>query len=337
MKSLIIDLSPVVYRWVFASTSVFAKKNKKQDNGLYELDEYKDIVIYQIINYLSNQKMRFGVDEIIIANDVKPYWRNNIWSGYKYGRLKDDKSGINWVKVSEIQKEIAEVLYKYSSFKTISIPGAEADDVGFVLSEYLSKKGHEVILHTPDHDWTQNIIHENVKVWETKYSSPTKSCGYVTIKNHEIKELQQDHAIYGDKGDYVLNINSYTQFSDKFKEIYPNVTELQVYPKRHFVDIKFEEKYGVSAYKHPRFGKKSFEKKMAKDRFTMKSFIKENPIRIKNYKLNRQLVLPEGIPIDIRNNIIDRYMESNKRDLGKLSEYFMSYGMMKLVGKISLL
>ena len=241
MKSLIIDLSPVVYRWVFASTSVFAKKNKKQDNGLYELDEYKDIVIYQIINYLSNQKMRFGVDEIIIANDVKPYWRNNIWSGYKYGRLKDDKSGINWVKVSEIQKEIAEVLYKYSSFKTISIPGAEADDVGFVLSEYLSKKGHEVILHTPDHDWTQNIIHENVKVWETKYSSPTKSCGYVTIKNHEIKELQQDHAIYGDKGDYVLNINSYTQFSDKFKEIYPNVTELQVYPKRHFVDIKFEE------------------------------------------------------------------------------------------------
>lgn len=337
MKSLIIDLSPVVYRWVFASTVTFGKKNKKQDNGLYNLDEYKDILIYQVINYLSNQKMRFGVDEVILAADSKPYWRNKIWDGYKHGRKKDTKNGIDWAKVTKVQNEITDVLHKYSSFKVIDVLGAEGDDVGFVLSEYLSNKGHNIILHTSDHDWTQNIMYENVKVWETKYSAPTKTCGYVGVGSHEIKELQNDHVIYGDSGDYIQHINAYTHFSDKFKKEYPKMTELKVYPRRHFVDLKFEEKHGVSAYKHPRFGKKSFEKKMAKEGFTMKDFIKANPIRVENYKLNRRLVLPSGVPSGIKDDIISSYEEENVKDLGKLTEYFMGYGIMKLVGKIALL
>ena len=85
MKSLIIDLSPVVYRWAFSSTAVYAKKNSKLSNGLYNLNEYKDIFIFQVLDYLSKQKIRFGMEEVILAVDSKPYWRKDIWNGYKLG------------------------------------------------------------------------------------------------------------------------------------------------------------------------------------------------------------------------------------------------------------
>jgi hypothetical protein len=315
----------------------FGNKNKKQENGLYDFSQYKDNVAFQVIDFLSKQKMQFSADELIIATDQKPYWREKIWPGYKHGRKTNDKSGIDWKGVSKLQSELVNIL-KDTSFIVIDVQGAEGDDCAFVLSEYISNKG-EIIIHSLDHDWIQCLSYNNVSFWETKHSAKTKECGYCIKSPEEIETLRLEHWLAGDAGDYVKHIDSYTQFSDKFKEIYPNKTELEVYPKRFEIDMSFTKKYGESAYKHPRFGYKSFMKKIAKSGQSIDEFIDENPIRRMNAELNKVLVLMENVPEDIKQQIIESY-ESQKdktRNIAVLNEYFLKSNNFELTGKIGLL
>jgi hypothetical protein len=116
------------------------------------------------------------------------------------------------------------------------------------------------------------------------------------------------------------------------------MTPDKVYPKRHEIDIKFQEKYGVSAYKHPRMGKKSFEKKMKKEGFTYKEFLERNPIYKWNFELNKKIALPEGIPDNIRESIIKSYDNAETiKNEAELSKWFMKYNMINLIGIIGLL
>lgn len=339
MKSLIVDMSPVFYRWLFSTTtiSVDKMKLKKNEDGKYNFNEYKSFFIFKVIDYISNFKNRFDVDEVILALDKPPYWRSHIWSGYKSSRNKDE-SEIDWKAAQDCMGEIADILDKYSSFKVIGVPSQEGDDVGFVLAEYLSKKDNKVILKSVDHDWVQNLEHPNVSYWETKHTVSTKSCGFVDKSLINIPELKMDHVLYGDMGDYVRHIVSYSQFSPEFVKDYPNITPIQVWDKRHEIDIKYLAKKGVSAYKHPRFGKKSFEKKMAKEGFTLQEYIDRDPVFQKNYDLNEQIVLSEGIPPALRQDIIDSYENANTaRNEGELASYFMSNNIIELVGRTGLM
>jgi hypothetical protein len=136
MKILLVDFSPVTYRWIFSSTTTAVKtlNLKKDENGLYNFNEYKDMYFYKILEDISKFKQRFNADEVVFAIDSKPYWREKYWSGYKYGRFKADKSGINWKQAKEAQNELIDILDKYSSFKVIKVPGVEGDDILFTLS-----------------------------------------------------------------------------------------------------------------------------------------------------------------------------------------------------------
>jgi len=339
-KTLLVDMSPVYYRWIFSTTAASSKqlKLKKNEDGVYDLDEYQDIYIFKVLDYLTKFKNRFGVDEIVLAMDHGPYWRKEIWSGYKYGRHKNDKSGIDWSKAKKLQRKMTDILKNYSSFKVIDIPRVEGDDSLFVLSEELSKRGHEVIAKSLDHDIIYILEHENVSYWQTKHNAPSKSCGFVEYNGDEIKNLKYEHCVFGDKGDYLLPITAFTEFSDEFKKLYPDMTPLQAYPRRHEIDVAFEKKYGVSAYKHPRFGAASFHKKMEKEGFTLQDFLKKDPIHIKNFALNKQLGLPSGIPQEIRDLIIHEYDNTNTtRDEAKLIEFFTEYGIFELIGKLGFL
>ncbi len=341
-KTLLLDLSPVWYRWVFASTGVFSRKGKKQENGLYDLAEYKDILIYQVVNYIASQKERFGVDEIVIAVDSKPYWRKKYWTGYKYGRKSTDgtpdSNGIDWAASGAVQDEVLTALEQFSSYNVVRIPGVEGDDIIFVLAPMLSKQGTEVIVHSVDHDLIYTMEHPNVKYWQTKYASKTKSCGFVHHNDEEIKQLKYEHCVFGDGGDNIKSIVAYTQFSEEFKEQYPSKTELQVYEKRHEIDVMFRDRNdGISAYKHPRFGAKSFAKKQKKEGFTLEEFLDENPIHQMNYDLNTLISMPESIPTEIVAAIEENYKNNPPRNVGELSNFFMKYGIMSLVGRTGIM
>jgi hypothetical protein len=343
MKILLVDFSPVTYRWIFSSTTNAIKNLnlKKDENGLYNFNEYKDIYFYKLLDDLSKFKQRFQVDEIVLAIDSKPYWREKYWSGYKHGRFKDDKSGINWKQAKDAQQEIIDILDKYSSFKVLKVPGVEGDDILFTLSKYLTPD-NEIICKSVDHDIAYTLLNENVKFWKTSHTHKTKESAFVNKNQEELEEEMLDHCFFGDKGDYILSINAYTIFSNKFKEVYPDMTPEKAYSKRHEIDLGFTKKYGESAYKHPRFGKKSFMKKIEKEgkdyRTAVKDYLKINPIHKWNFELNKKIALPNGIPDEIKQEIIAAYENaSNVRDITELNKWFMQYNMVNLIGITGLL
>jgi len=350
LKTLIVDMSPIFYRFAFSSTTYAQNKLKlKRDkNGLFNFDEYKDIFLFKTLDYLSFFKTRFGVDEVVIATDSKPYWRKDHWSGYKHGRMKNDKTGINWAQEKKLAAEMVTLLKENTTFKVIDLPKVEGDDTGFVLAEELSNRGHEVIVKSLDHDWYYTLENPNVKYWQTKHNHKTKQCGYVEFHQEELDVLKWEHCFFGDKGDYLLGITAYTQFSDAFKSLYPNMTELKAWPKRHEIDQSFIKKHKedfpelfeknkLSAYKQPPFGAKSYAKKKAKEGFTDQEFMDRNPIHQLNYDMNEMLALPAGIPDDIRQLIINEYdTTGNNINPGELNNYFLNNGCFELIGKMGM-
>jgi len=350
MKTLIVDFSPIVYRFAFSSTTYASAKLKLKKNeiGVYNFNEYKDIFIFKLLDYISQFKTRFNVDEVVLALDSSPYWRKAFWSGYKHGRLKNDKSGIDWLELKKCAKEITNLLKENSTYKVIDLLGAEGDDTGFVLSKELSARGHQVIVKSLDHDWYYNLEYNNVKYWQTKHNHKTKQCGFVEFHQDELDVLKWEHCFFGDKGDYLLGVNAYTQFSPEFKSLYPKMTELKAWPKRHEIDQAFIAKHKVqypelfeknklSAYKQPPFGAKSYNKKKLKEGFTDQEFLDLNPIHQLNYDLNTMLALPAGIPDDVRQLIITEYDNTGKvLDTGALTKYFMDNNIFDLIGKLGM-
>ena len=340
-RKLIFDFSPCLYGSLFSATNVVKNQGapliqkEKYDCPKFHYD-YHEIVAFKIFEEIIDLKARFSVDEVIVAvdNSSGGYWRKDYWSGYKYGRKKGrDDSDIEWDEAFKTFEEIKDILKNYTSFKILDVPRAEGDDIGFVLSEYLSDQGDEIILHTIDHDWIYNLKHPGVCYFKDNRTSKKDGC-YVEAEPGELIELELDHLIGGDGGDYIKNVKAYSVFSKEFKEKYPNVKELDVWEKRHEIDLAFEQKYGVSAYKHPRYGYKMF----LRSKLTVKELLAQNPIYEKNFNLNKTIALPEGIPIEVREKIINAYNEALcEKNPAKLQEYMTKNGMFELVGKIGLL
>jgi len=341
MRTLIIDGSVFMYTPLFGTNSRETRrlKLKPDENGKIDFNLYKDIYEYTLYDNLSVMKNKFQVDEIVFAVDAQGYWRKQIWSGYKHSRKAGrDTSPIQWDKARVVMDDFINTLKVDSSIKVVEVDTAEADDVGFVLSEELSKRGHEVILYTVDHDWQYNLIHDNVSMFRLNVTTGKDLSKYVTMTPEEMQTERLDHVIGGDTGDYIKNVKAYTVFSPEFIEMYPKVNPADVWDKRHEVDIAFEEKHGISAYKHPRFGLKTYIKYCEKNSLTLDDFLKIDPLYRKNYDLNCILAFPEGIPKQLRADIITEYDSAlTEANYGSLVEQFTEKGMFDLIGKITLL
>ena len=332
-KILIVDFSPVLYRFAFSSTNIAKKELKlKKQNGFFSFDDYKHIYIYLLFKYIAKFKYRFDVDEVVLGIDSKPYWRKKIWKGYKYNRYKYDKSGIEWKKVNETSKEIIDILKKSTSFKVIDLKGVEGDDCLFVLSEYLSSQNCSITVKSVDHDIIYTLLNKNVKYYRTRHIIKNETDEYVEISDKEIKNLKYEHCFFGDKGDNIVPITAYTKFSNEFKELYPKIKELDVWEKRFEIEQEFFKKYNKNAYDHPRFGKKSYLKKQKKEGFTDIDFLKKNKIHMKNFILNSKISLPEYIPDKIKKEIIEKYNEETEKNPKILYNWLMENNQIELLG-----
>jgi len=333
MKILIVDASPIFYGALF-SASKEAKKN-----GLELVDSklpyvYEDMVVFKVFDELADLKNKFGADEIVIATDNSEggYWRKDIYPIYKAKRQNSrDESEILWEQAFKTFGKIKDQIKFNSSFKLINIKKVEGDDIMFVLTQHLSELGNSIILHSLDHDTVYNLRHPNVK-WYRHIKTQKKDGSFQDITIDEIENLELEHIIQGDAGDNIKNIKAYSKFSPKFKEIYPNSTEVVMYPSRFKLDELFEKTYGESAYKHPPFGLKSFLKK----KIPLKEFLEENKIYGDNYELNKILALPEGIPPHIFQTIIKEYNLENTKNYKELSNFFKEQNCFDLVGKLVL-
>ena len=341
MKTLLVDMSPVFYSNLFSATS-FMIRNGSTPVQIDEYScpklpfEYQDVIIFKIIEEISTLKHKFKVDEVVLAfdNSKGGYWRKDYWSGYKFSRKKSrDDSNIMWDKAFKLFDTIKEQLKLNTTYKTVDIQRVEGDDIIFVLSEHLSNKGNDVVILSLDHDLQYCLRHPGVQYFRTQ-KTQKKAGYYVDITLEDIDELEQEHIIGGDKGDYIKNIKAYSKFSKEFKEIYPNKKEIDTWDKRHEIDVLFEKKYNQSAYTHPRYGYKMFKKSKMK----LSELLSQNPIYTKNYHINKKIALPEGIPEDIKYNIIEQYNSScTRRNNKELQTFFNDYKLFDLCSSIPLL
>ena len=342
MTRLIVDMSPILYS-NFIGASNYIKKDPMY-KGIYELKDnkiplfYKDIVLYNIFSEISILKSKFGADEVIYAfdNSSGSYWRKDFYDRYKYGRKEGrEESDLSWDEAFGLFNEIQEVLDKYASGKVISIPRLEADDISFVLCEYFNNDEDITVLYSIDKDWIHNLVYLNVRFFRSRKTQGLEPIEEIYSKE-QLKEKVLSHCINGDPGDGFLHIKSWSQFSDEFLEMYPNLKgkELKFYDKHHEIEKKFYKKTGKNAYKHPRFGYKM----MVKSKKSLKDVLNENPIYKKNFFRNKKLCLPSGIPETYKKQIIEAYNNANsKPDYRKLQEYIMKYNLFDLISVISMI
>jgi hypothetical protein len=337
-KALILDWSPIIYGNLFSGTNEAKKENMPKEDGKYILENYKDIVIYKIFQELSEYKNKFSNNDVMVIatdNSTGGYWRKDVWEGYKYHRKDQrDQSNIQWDKAYELFAEVEDILDRCSSYKVLSVPRAEGDDIVFVLSEYL--KDYEVTIVSSDHDFIQTLKHPNVKFWRTTRTVDMNDSDYYNATPEEIDEEIQKHIIQGDLGDGFGNIKHYSRFSKAFLEKYPQYEgkEYELYPKRFKIDIMFKEKYGVDAYSQPRFGYKMLKK----SKKNIEDILEENKIYKLNYEMNQKLALPENIELGVKNDIITQYNQKPDTKNGAcLSKYFMKNGLFELSGLLPLL
>jgi len=345
-KVLIVDWSPIIYGNLFSATNTI-KKDKgfevEKIDGKYNLDQYREVVIFKIIEEISSLRYKFQLskdDEVVIATDTSTkegYWRKDIWEGYKDKRKDDrDKSDIQWDKAFKLFQEINEILKTCSSYKMISVPRTEGDDIIFVLSKYLSLEGSEVIIYSSDHDFIQCLEYDNVKFWRTTRTQGMELSSWYKAEASELTDIIMEHCIQGDIGDGFGNIKAYSRFSKEFLKVYPQFEgqELRLYPKRYRLDKSFDKKYGVSAYNHPRYGYKMFQR----SKKTLDEILEDNEIFKNNYLMNRTLALPEEIPSEISSEIIKEYKQSqktqNKADYGCLTDWFTENNLFELTANI---
>jgi len=99
-------------------------------------------------------------------------------------------------------------------------------------------------------------------------------------------------------------------------------------------NTKYNQKTGKQAYNHPRFGYKMF----LKSKKTLEELLNENEIYEKNYKMNRNLALPENIPSYISKEIIQDFKDAKaEADYECLTKYFTENRLIELISQIILL
>jgi len=336
MKRLIVDVSPIFYSNLISSVGEAKREGVKKVDGVIEFN--KSVLIFKIFEELAKLKNTYNVQEVILAfdNPKGGYWRKNYYDRYKYGRKEArEKSEIDWSAGFKVFDEVTEILEKFTSFSCVSVPTLEADDIAFVLSEQFSKQGDETVLFTIDQDWIHALNYPNVSVFRSRKTQRLEPLHEVKTEQ-ELKDKIEEHCVFGDKGDGFLHIKSWTKFSDEFIADYPNFKgrEQELYSKHHKIEAMYNEKHNweKKAYKHPRFGWKSFKKSST----TLEEILKENPIHQKNYDMNKKLCLPMYVPTDLANLIKENYDQTSKAaSYPELQKFFLQNNLFELNGNIS--
>lgn len=347
---ILVDFSSILHRMLH--TSIKDAKPKKT-NGVYNTAEYinitKHMILQELMNMSLEHKLNFG-EMVICLDDKSGYWRRDFYSGYKQSRKKDrDESDVNFSEVFEELNGLIEQIHLNLPWKTILVPKAEADDTMLVLAkEYNSFE--KVLILSPDKDMIQ-AQKDNETVLQ--YSSLTKKWLVPENKHDHMGHWVQEHVCLGDVSDCVPKIVDGTEFSPSFlKYLKENDVDEEFNEVFNFkygvqdkdgdvlkaltIDEKTQllsnfdvfklnrkkENTGVKdVYKDMRFGPSNLQKSIDKHG-SLDKWLDSHPLYREHFDRNFTLVMTEGIPTDIWNEILISYKEA-KTDYNK--DAFIDY------------
>lgn len=189
-----------------------------------------------IINSLlyHRNKLRVPNDEVILCldNKSKKYWRKEYYDFYKKHRAvnRDKDTSFDWSSFFKSFDQLKEEFKKYLPFKTLDVPGAEADDLIAILTLAFCPT-EKISILSSDKDFLQlHRFCNSVRQWSSKHK------GFIDTKSREYNLFE--HIVKGDAGDGIANI-----FSDDDVFMDPDKRQKSVYAK----DIKnWEESDGFN-------------------------------------------------------------------------------------------
>lgn len=182
----IIDLFNILHvNFSVAKTQAIKEKGSftEDDVGLY---------YHKVLDSVIGFAKEHG--QVIFANEGKGSldWRRSIYPEYKANRVHDDTYQIFKNHLNDIEK-----LISYFPSKTISVNGAEADDIMYGLATYFADNGEDVLVITGDRDIAQLTNYsDKISVY-----SPT-----LRIYREKQPTLILEKSIVGDPSDNIPGI-----------------------------------------------------------------------------------------------------------------------------------
>jgi len=337
---ILIDFSSVIHRKIH--TAISQVKPDKID-GKYITKDFIGLIKYYILQDLFTIKQEhsnnFGVIVICLDESSNGYWRKDIYHGYKFSRKPNrDKSEIDYVKIFGEVEKLIEQIKQNLPWKVVQVPRAEADDIMLVLAKEFNNS-EKILIHSPDKDMIQaQCNNDNV----FQYSSLTRQYIIPENKHDNMEQWLLEHICLGDASDEIPKVVDHTEFSDSFLEFLEKYNLHNIKTPMDFKDtnnisyrkkVEIIENFNVyklnrkkesigikDIYKNMKFGPVKLKKKITKFG-GLNNWLDSNPLYRKHYERNFKLIMAEGIPSNIWNEIIINFKDApsnyNDKDFEK--------------------
>lgn len=307
---ILIDFSSALHKCTHGFVGKILKETKQD---FVDLKMYPKEHILLTINLICDHISRFRQysEEVIFCLDdrsTKGNWRKQIYPMYKHAR-NDFRKSFKTFEYSDAYANMdsfVDVLYNTQSnklFRCIGVDACEADDVIMVLAQYFADQGRNVLILSPDKDFIQLQANANIQ----QYSWMTNKM--VKAPDH-MEDWLLEHVCLGDVSDNVPRIVDFKEFKPGVRDFLMSTGQLAEgedafdFSSKFFSYQDFDQFGGV--FEREKFGIGTLKKKI-KELGSLDAFLDLHPTHRKNYYRNRQLVLYEGIPTAIREQIIETY------------------------------
>ena len=250
-------------------------------------DEIKEgLIRHMILNSLRMYNVKFGKEygQMVIACD-NTSWRKEKYPQYKFKRkTARDESPLDWSKFFGYLNGIRDEIAEELPYPVVHVDRAEADDVIATLVESTQEFGQNEPVMIVSSDKDFIQLHRYSNV---KQYSPMKRS---FVKESDPEFYKFDHICRGDVSDGVPNILSADNtFSDGIRQ-----------SPMHKKKIKFW-----------------YDNKIEMDKIMSSE-------EYRNYLRNKLMIDLDCIPIDIRDNIMDKYKSQQGKKNNKILNYLIT-------------
>ena len=263
--------------------------------------EVKNLIRHVVLSTIKSYKKKYGKEygQIVIATDGRKYWRKEVFEHYKAGRKKArDASDLDWKLIFDTMSEIRDDLAVHFPYKVVKYDRAEADDIIAVLTEWvqsnelvqegLMEEAQKVLILSSDKDFKQLQLAPYSSGNVKQWSPMLKK--FITANKKEIMDFTIEHIVKGDAGDGVPNILS-----------------------KDDVFVVGDRQKPVSAKRLAEFYENGID-------------ACRNDEERRNWQRNATLVAFDNIPKDVKEAIIESYLNSKpNNDKMKIMNYLIEH------------
>lgn len=297
---LVSDFSKVAYSCVYAMQDDIKKSTA---------EEIENILRHSMINSFMYLKKKYHREygELIIALDGKNNFRYGIHPNYKFKRKENrDKDDLPWHIIKAAMDKIREESMNYWPWKVVWSERAEADDVMAVLVEEVANKNiievgvmddvqaEPVLLDTSDGDLLQLQKYANVKQWSSRDKK-------FVVLTEDYDSWMKEFIIKGDpSSDSVPNV-----FSD-LNCLADGIRQTAAIKSRMAPILAHKNIFDYN----------------------------DDPKIVQRLKENYQLVCFDGMPLDVRDEIMESWNSRKKNSKMVMMRYLNDHGCKLLADQI---